>query len=185
MDIQKNPINFKFVPLVSFTGNTVQKPKAPPIIKQAPEPAIRPARTRSVNVRSPEQDELVAIMDDLDITRQEFATMCGIGLSRLNSYITGSTITVNPKVMSAARRIYKEHAKVARKLREKYGIPMIELITRWKNTLNCATDKELAQLIGVTSMTIYRWSKTEIRPELSAIARYDKIVSELAKKLPA
>lgn len=132
---------------------------------------------------SPDQQELVNIKNTLGLRHQDYAILLGIGLPRLSSYTYGRTASVPADVMKTARQLLAENAESTRLLREKFDRPMSEILAEWESKLGTTSDAEIAGLIGVVTMTINRWRKNETKPDLSALNRYDRIVSLVANNI--
>lgn len=129
---------------------------------------------------SKEQQELVDIKNTLGLRHQDFAIMLDIGLPRLSSYTYGRTASVPAEVMEMARRLLAENSNVSRQIREKFSRPMSEILSEWAEKLGTRSEAQLAALLGVVGMTINRWKKNETRPDLSALNRYDCIVTMIS-----
>ena len=132
---------------------------------------------------SADQAELVKIGDEMGLRNQDFAVMLGIGLPRLSSYIYGRTASVDEDVMKRAREFHAEHKKTNKVRAAKFGKKMSELLAGWEKRLGTETDGEIAELLGVTLMTIHRWRKDDTRPDQTALVRYDQLVDQLARRL--
>jgi hypothetical protein len=60
---------------------------------------------------------------------------------------------------------------------------MSEILAGWEQRLGTTENTGIANLIGVTTMTIHRWKKNENKPDATALTRYDHIVSTLEARM--
>jgi hypothetical protein len=132
---------------------------------------------------SPDQKELVDIIAKLEIRNQDFAVLLGIGLPRLSSYIYGRTASVPQDVMERAREILTEQSKANAELRQRFSGTMAEILVGWEQALGTETNEEIANYLGVTTMTIHRWRTNETRPDLTALVRYNTMVEQIKLRL--
>jgi hypothetical protein len=144
--------------------------------------AKRPGAVNRDTKLSVDQSELVAIIDQLGMQNQDFAAALGIGLPRLSSYIYGRTATVPDDIMKAARDLRDEDPEAKAK-RERFRKPMSEIINDWQELLEIDSDKDLADSLGVTKMTIFRWRNDQTKPDVTALVRYEQMVHRFADRM--
>lgn len=182
--------NFDSVPFVTMVpvsqealAEAEKIASAPPVVKEvtAPKGRRKKGEVAPVTVElSRDQEELVAIKEKLGLRHQDFAVMLGIGLPRLSSYTYGRTATVPADVMERARELLAENGKSTSMAAAKFARPMSEILADWSQLLGTTSNDEIAGYIGVSGMTIHRWKNNETKPDLTALGRYDRIVSKLA-----
>lgn len=144
-------------------------------------PGRRKGQTRTI--LSEDQQELVSIGEEMGVRNQDYAVLLGIGLPRLSSYIYGRTASVSKEVMAKARQLLEEHKTTNGVRSNKFDKPMSEILTDWEQRLSTTENIGIANLIGVTTMTIHRWRKNENKPDATALTRYDHIVSTLEARM--
>ncbi|TCV51467.1 hypothetical protein [Pseudomonas sp. 460] len=130
---------------------------------------------------SADQQELVDIGNKLGLRNQDYAFALGIGLPRLSSYIYGRTASVPDDVMSKARALFAEEPLRVERLK-RFNRPMSQIFKEWEQRLNPKNDEDLATMLGVTKMTIYRWRNDETKPDPTALARYEQWIDEYEKR---
>jgi DNA-binding transcriptional regulator YiaG len=182
--------NFDSVPFVTMVpvsqealAEAEKIASAPPVVKEVTAPKGRRKKGEVAPVAvelSRDQEELVAIKEKLGLRHQDFAVMLGIGLPRLSSYTYGRTATVPADVMERARELLAENGKSTSMAAAKFARPMSEILADWSKLLGTTSNDEIAGYIGVSGMTIHRWKNNETKPDLTALGRYDRIVSKLA-----
>jgi DNA-binding transcriptional regulator YiaG len=144
--------------------------------------AQRP-ESRSSGMLSQDQLELVTIKEELGVRHQDYAVMLGIGVHRLSSYTYGRTASVPHDVMHRARQLRIENSKFRAATVARFSKPMADILADWSTQLGSQSNDEIAQYIGVTAMTVYRWKKNESRPDLTALCRYDRIIMKIAERM--
>jgi DNA-binding transcriptional regulator YiaG len=132
---------------------------------------------------SADQAELVQICEALELRKQDFAAELGIGLSRLSSYLYGHTLAVPPEILQTARLLLKEHRRIPSERQRELAKPMDKLIAQWMRKLGVQTDVAVAELLGVSTMTIHRWRNNVVRPDKTALVRYAGIVDALSARV--
>ena len=178
------------VPLFGFVQP--KTPGAEPVLP--PLPDAGPPKGRGSKKDKPEaeqkprdlsadQKELVDIIAKLEVRNQDFAVLLGIGLPRLSSYIYGRTASVPKDVMDRAREILKEQSKTNSDLRNRFSGEMSDILNEWRKTLEAETNEEIANYLGVTTMTIHRWNNNETRPDLTALVRYNTTVEQIKLRM--
>jgi hypothetical protein len=130
---------------------------------------------------SVDQQELVDIGNKLGLRNQDYAFALGIGLPRLSSYIYGRTASVPDDVMNKARALFAEEPLRVERLK-RFNRPMSQIFKEWETRLNPKNDEDLATMLGVTKMTIYRWRNDETKPDPTALARYEQWIDEYEKR---
>jgi hypothetical protein len=124
---------------------------------------------------SVDQQELVKIGSDLGLRNQDYAFALGIGLPRLSSYIYGRTASVPMEVMEKARSLLAEEPHRRERLL-RFDRDMNVILAEWMTRLSIddEKDEDMATILGVTKMTIYRWRNNETKPDATALARYEQ-----------
>ncbi|MEC4723465.1 hypothetical protein RY831_30445 [Noviherbaspirillum sp. CPCC 100848] len=185
--------NFDSVPFVTMVPVTqkeldeAERIASEPLVQK--EPAAPKGRRKKGEVvqAAPElsrhQQELVEIKAKLGVRHQDFAVMLGIGLPRLSSYTYGRTATVPEDVMDLARELLNENGKSNAMAAAKFDKPMSEILADWSKLLGTTSNDEIAGYIGVSGMTIHRWKNNETKPDLTALGRYDRIVTKTASHI--
>lgn len=138
-------------------------------------------KPRSRTELSADQQELVDIGNKLGLRNQDYAFALGIGLPRLSSYIYGRTASVPDDVMNKARALFAEEPLRVERLK-RFNRPMSQIFQEWEKRLNPKNDEDLATMLGVTKMTIYRWRNDETKPDPTALARYEQWIDEYEKR---
>jgi transcriptional regulator with XRE-family HTH domain len=65
---------------------------------------------------------------------------------------------------------------------KRFDRPMSQIFREWEKRLNPKNDEDLATMLGVTKMTIYRWRNDETKPDPTALARYEQWIDEYEKR---
>ena len=120
-------------------------------------------------------------MNRQEWTHTHFASLLGIGLHTLDSYLYGKTKDVPKAVMKTALEKDSEEAPV-----EKYhGVHMKDIIKGWCEQANekFEDNKTLSLMCGVSIPTITRWKNGVSRPSAMDISRAENsVVKFIAKK---
>jgi DNA-binding transcriptional regulator YiaG len=177
--------NADYDPLIEQVPPSTESLDAP--IDVAPSnkgmPRARRAATPNRETKlSDDQRELVEIIEGLGIHNQDFAAALGIGLPRLSSYIYGRTASVPDTVMQMARELRDEDPQAKAK-RDRFKKPMSQILNQWQKQLEVDNDPELAQCLGVTKMTIFRWRNDQTKPDQTALVRYEQMVHRFAERM--
>ncbi len=144
-------------------------------------PTTGEKKARGRTELSVDQQELVDIGNKLGLRNQDYAFALGIGLPRLSSYIYGRTASVPDDVMNKARALFAEEPLRVERLK-RFNRPMSQIFKEWETRLNPKNDEDLATMLGVTKMTIYRWRNDETKPDPTALARYEQWIDEYEKR---
>lgn len=152
-------------------------------IKPADSGAKRP-RGGSRAELSIDQQELVKIGQDLGLRNQDYAFALGIGLPRLSSYIYGRTASVPVEVMEKARGLLAEEPHRRERLK-RFDRDMSVILAEWMTRLaiDAEKDEDMATILGVTKMTIYRWRNNETKPDATALARYEQWIDDYENRI--
>ncbi|PMV96412.1 MULTISPECIES: hypothetical protein [unclassified Pseudomonas] len=145
------------------------------------QPTTGEKKARGRTELSVDQQELVDIGNKLGLRNQDYAFALGIGLPRLSSYIYGRTASVPDDVMNKARALFAEEPLRVERLK-RFNRPMSQIFKEWETRLNPKNDEDLATMLGVTKMTIYRWRNDETKPDPTALARYEQWIDEYEKR---
>ncbi|WP_137925366.1 hypothetical protein [Cupriavidus sp. 2SB] len=178
---------FDLDPLIAPVAPAPESAAADKNLEALPAPAAPKPRVRRANrneTLSADQLELVQICADLQMRNQDFAAALGIGLPRLSSYIYGRTASVPADIMTAARKLRDEEPEAMAR-REMFNRPMSDILGRWANDLQVESDTDLATILGVTKMTIFRWRTDETKPDNTALNRYEQVVRTFKNRLAA
>ena len=138
------------------------------------------SRHKKAFVVTGQHAELAGIRKTLGMRKQDFSAHLDIGVPRLSSYLSGRTASVPTDVMERARALLKDQKKIQEEKLAKFSVPMSDIVAGWKARLGVRTDLKLANLLGVTVMTIHRWKTNKSDPDLTALVRYDTVVEHLA-----
>lgn len=171
---------FEAVPLVNLTK--VKRAEG----EQPAEELIVMPKSKAVGAKrelSADQQELVDMIETLDVRNQDFAVQIGIGLPRLSSYIYGRTASVPKEVMDRAREVFQDQSQGLKELKKRFDKPMSQILKSWARRLNTSTNEELAQLVGVTTMTIHRWYNDDTKPDKTSLVRYETQVSKIEEAM--
>ncbi len=141
----------------------------------------RDARNKPAPALSKNQQKLVEILERHGWTHTQFASMLGIGMHTLDSYLYGKTKDVPKDVMARAIEIDKEEAPS-----DKYhNVHMKDVLQGWCKMAgeDYNDNKTLAILCRVSIPTITRWKNGVSRPSPLDIGRAERAVVEfIAKK---
>ncbi|WP_223508697.1 MULTISPECIES: hypothetical protein [unclassified Pseudomonas] len=161
------------------TDDVIETPASTTLRNAQPSTGEKKARGRTE--LSVDQQELVDIGNKLGLRNQDYAFALGIGLPRLSSYIYGRTASVPDDVMNKARALFAEEPLRVERLK-RFNRPMSQIFQEWEKRLNPKNDEDLATMLGVTKMTIYRWRNDETKPDPTALARYEQWIDEYEKR---
>lgn len=145
------------------------------------QPTTGEKKARGRTELSVDQQELVDIGNKLGLRNQDYAFALDIGLPRLSSYIYGRTASVPDDVMNKARALFAEEPLRVERLK-RFNRPMSQIFKEWETRLNPKNEEDLATMLGVTKMTIYRWRNDETKPDPTALARYEQWIDEYEKR---
>lgn len=141
-----------------------------------------PKRPKQVTL-SPDQQELLDIRNQLNMSQHVFADLIEIGRPRLRSYEQGKTESVPEHIMSQARELLKNKGQVSS---DRYAsMELSEIIAEWAHELNLDYDDDarLANFIGVNQEAIARWKSSNSRPAPLMLKQYREIVRDLKDRL--
>jgi len=145
-------------------------------------PAQKRPRAGSRAELSSDQSELVKIGEELGLRNQDYAFALGIGLPRLSSYIYGRTASVPAEVMKKARDLRAEEPHMTSRL-DRFKRPMSAILKEWEERLQTTGDEQMARLLGVTKMTIYRWRNDDTKPDITALGRYEQWIDDFQSRI--
>jgi len=143
----------------------------------------KPVKRPKVVKRSPDQEELLDIRNELGLSQQVFAELIDIGKPRLVSYEQGRTTGVPEDIMKAARELLKNNGRVKG---DKYAtMAMPKIIAEWARDLNVDydDDAQLSNFIGASPEAIMRWKNLEARPGPLMLKQYREMVRDLKDRL--
>lgn len=172
--------------ITSEAGDSMKMPGfSVPQIKTSSEAPIqakrRDARNKPAPALSKNQHKLVEIIENHGWTHIQFASMLGIGIHTLDSYLYGKTKDVPKDVMARALEVNKEDTP-----NYKYhNLHMKDVLKEWCKMAGESYDdnKTLAILCRVSIPTITRWKNGDSRPAPLDIGRSERAVVEfIAKK---
>jgi len=119
----------------------------------------------------------------------EFGRLLGLKRPITIGYLQGR-LSVPGKVLDEARLLRLNQDSAIRELRWRFeSQPMDRIIDGWMELLGLQTagrakvplDAKLAELLGVSRVTVWRWRRQIIRPELRDIDAFDRLVREHAE----
>ena len=118
----------------------------------------------------------------------EFGRLLGLKKPIIIGYLYGR-LSVPDNVLDEARLLRLNQDSEVWDLRWRFeNQPMDRIIDGWMELLGLQTagrakvplDAKLAELLGVSRVTVWRWRRETIRPELRDIAAFDRVVREHA-----
>ena len=131
-----------------------------------------------------ESRELKAIQEQMRLPVVEFGRLLGLKKPIIIGYLYGR-LSVPDSVLDDARLLRLNQGSAVRELRGRFeGQPMDRIIDGWMELLGLQTagrakvplDAKLAELLGVSRVTVWRWRRQIIRPELRDIDAFDRVV---------
>lgn len=145
-----------------------------------PMPPKRPQKAAKL---SPDQEELVNIRSELELSQHVFAEKLEISKSRLVSYEQGRTAGVPKDIMDGARALLKNGGRV--KADRYANMDMPKIIAEWAKDLNVDHDDDvkLSNYLDVSPEAISRWKNLEARPEPMMLKQYREIVRDLKNRI--
>lgn len=163
-----------------------------PLVEGAPavkRPDLK--RGKAEDSKMPEDSvELAAIREKLGLSIGQFAAALNIGDSSkkgtLAAYLYGRTKKVPEKVMAAARELLAGRGNLNAKAEAAFGDRTIgSIVQAWGKQLGLPEEvlaERLADLLGVSVVTVKRWLSDKHRPALSEISRCDAIVQAMVAR---
>lgn len=131
--------------------------------------------------RTPAQAEIYRLYQDSLMTVDQYATAVGISKWLLRKYFDG----IRPVPLDAlekARQYALEIAHLRATMRKMQAQPMELIVDRWRRMrLDVPfTNHEIADIIGVSRTTVFRWARknTPQRPTAMNLAKYERLMSE-------
>jgi hypothetical protein len=85
--------------------------------------------------------------------------------------------------MDRARELYGDQRHSVSAVKSQFDRPMKEIVEDWDEQLGSQSDVELARFLGVTTMTIHRWRTNSAKPDLTALVRYNQLVTMLLRQM--
>lgn len=142
-----------------------------------------PKRPQKAAKLSPDQEELVNIRSELELSQHVFAEKLEISKSRLVSYEQGRTAGVPKDIMDEARALLKNGGRV--KADRYANMDMPKIIAEWAKDLNVDYDDDvkLSNYLDVSPEAISRWKNLEARPEPMMLKQYREIVRDLKNRI--
>lgn len=138
---------------------------------------------------SADQKELKDIRKEIGLTLDQYASFLGITVASLSAYIYGRTESVPVDVMESARGLKADHkARFEEQLALYEGRPMLEIVSDWVQMLGLPGNGPedwsalLAKELGVTLITIQRWTQEKFRPTPMKLIDYGKRVTDILYK---
>jgi hypothetical protein len=152
-------------------------------------PAKQPKEKKAPLGPTDENRELKAIQEQMRLPVVEFGRLLGLKKPIIIGYLYGR-LSVPDNVLDEARLLRLNQGSAVRELRGRFeGQPMDRIINGWMELLGLQTagrakvplDAKLAELLGVSRVTVWRWRRQIIRPELRDIDAFDRVVREHAE----
>jgi hypothetical protein len=152
-------------------------------------PAKQPKEKKAPLGPTDESRELKAIQEQMRLPVVEFGRLLGLKKPIIIGYLYGR-LSVPDYVLDEARLLRLNQGSAVRELRGRFeGQPMDRIINGWMELLGLQTagrakvplDAKLAELLGVSRVTVWRWRRQIIRPELRDIDAFDRVVREHAE----
>lgn len=158
-------------------------PRRPRDEKKAEKKALSP---------SAECVELNEIRKELGYSVPAFATVLNTTKGTLSSYLYGIVKHVPESVMREARMLRRQAGAEYRALQKKFGdLSMREIVDGWIKRLGItegpkAIDAQLAEVLGVDRVTVWRWRERNMRPDLRTLKEYeDKVMARGRRQRPS
>jgi len=135
-----------------------------------------------------ENRELKAIQEQMRLPVVEFGRLLGLKKPISIGYLYGR-LSVPDNVLDEARLLRLNQDSAIRELRWRFeSQPMDRIIDGWMELPGLQTagrakvplDAKLAELLGVSRVTVWRWRRQVVCPELSDIDAFDRVVREHA-----
>lgn len=151
--------------------------RLPPAKPVPPKPAkVVPAdgeKTASV--------ELAEIRDSLGVTNDKFAGLLNIGQPRLLSYLYRRVQNVPLDIMKAARDLLEDGPRGYQRAVARFADKeMPEIVATWESLLgitgDATADEQIAKILGVNRVTVWRWRNDKGRPTVHEISEHDLAV---------
>lgn len=132
--------------------------------------------------------ELRQIMEKLDLTIPEMASLLNLTKGKFNSYIYGIVRNIPKKVIDDARTLETEGFPQIEEISKKFdGFSMEQISDHWVARLRSvnsaeATDDELfkqvVNVLDVDRATFWRWRNRQMRPRLRQLQEYDLAIEK-------
>jgi hypothetical protein len=135
-----------------------------------------------------ENRELKAIQEQMHLPVVKFGRLLGLKKPIIIGYLYGR-LSVPDNVLDEARLLRLNQDSAIRELRWRFeSQPMDRIIDGWMELPGLQTagrakvplDAKLAELLGVSRVTVWRWRRQVVCPELSDIDAFDRVVREHA-----
>ena len=135
-----------------------------------------------------ENRELKAIQEQMHLPVVKFGRLLGLKKPIIIGYLYGR-LSVPDNILEEARLLRLNQDSDVWDLRLRFeNQPMDRIIDGWMELLGLQTagrakvplDAKLAELLGVSRVTVWRWRRQVIRPELRDIDAFDRVVREHA-----
>lgn len=142
-------------------------------------------RTDVARELSGDHKEIRDIRQSLDMTQGEFAAEIGIPLPTLVCYEHGRTKKVPQKWMELARELRDGNQDKLAWRKRFDALSMKEIVAEWAKALNADPSdmQTMAALTGTTVSTISRWMAGHVRPSVTELIAYAKVVEINAARL--
>jgi hypothetical protein len=149
----------------------------------------KPPKDKKVPVGpTDESRELKAIQEQMHLPVVKFGQLLGLKKPIIIGYLYGR-LSVPDNILEEARLLRLNQDSDVWDLRLRFeNQPMDRIIDGWMELLGLQTagrakvplDAKLAELLGVSRVTVWRWRRETIRPEIRDIAAFDRVVREHA-----
>jgi len=156
------------------------------IVDAAPAPLTTKKRVKAPAPDGAAARELAEIRAKLGITNNAFADRLGIVLPTLSSYLYNRVQKVPDRVMDAARALLTQGPTDFDRAARIFGdaTKMSEIISRWDKVLglegNTEADNNIAFVLKVDPITVWRWRTDASKPDVADIAAFDRKVNRFA-----
>lgn len=122
--------------------------------------------------------ELRGIRLSLGYSQAMMADCLGIGVPRYASYEYGRTSGIPDEIMDAARAELDLDGGEVSQLKQRFDLPMGDIVRRWVGMVDDCDYKKLSAICGVSLSTVHRWAMNKTRPSLAILNRYESMVIE-------
>ena len=121
------------------------------------------------------------MIKELHMTRKQFAEEIGVGLPRLNSYLSGAAQPpqdVCNRIDLAWQRLHKSPDRF------RYKSGMRSVLDGWATSVGLSVNdtKKLAEICNVSTSTISRWRLNGVKPAKEVLVNLDSVFEKLKKE---
>jgi hypothetical protein len=124
----------------------------------------------------------------MHLSIETFGALLGVKKPLMTAYIYGH-LYLPERILNEARLLQRNQSPEILELSSRFdGVPMAQIIDGWLKKLGLQSagrsqapaDAKLGELLGVSRVTIWRWRREKMRPELRDIGAFDALVRKRA-----